>query len=71
MQIAKKGSLEEAYRIFNTYPADQPPIRLIPLWNKREGLVFLIILKKGFDSEEKAREAIRNCPQSLRWVRKS
>ena len=62
VQIAKKNSLEEAYRIFNRYPTDQPPMRLIPYWNKREGLVFLIVLKKGFDSEEKARDAIRKLP---------
>ena len=62
VQIAKKSSLEEAYQIFKRYPADQPPIRVIPSWNKRDGLVFSIIIRKGFDKEEGAWDAIRNLP---------
>jgi general secretion pathway protein A len=62
VQIAKKGTIEEAYRIFKTYPEEQTPIRLIPSWTKRDGLAFAIILKKGFSSEEAVRDAIRNLP---------
>jgi len=51
VQIAKKqsrGSLPDLHR----YPGDQPPIRVIPSWNKRDGLVFSIILRKGFTDEQ-------------------
>ena len=48
VQVAKKGSLEEAYRIFNTYPPDQPPIRMIPLWNKKRGVGFFDHPQEGF-----------------------
>ncbi|MDP1990530.1 MAG: AAA family ATPase [Syntrophales bacterium] len=65
VQIAKKGSLVEAYQIFRRYPADQPPIRLIPTWNKKDGLVFFIILTKGFNKEIGAQEAIRNLPSEF------
>ena len=65
MQVAKKGSLEEAYQIFERYPADQPSLRLIPMWNKRDGLSFPIILTRGFDKEDEAREAIRNLPSEF------
>lgn len=65
VQIAKKGSLEEAYQIFKGYPADQPSIRLIPMWNKRDGLVFSIILRKGFNKKEGAQDAIRNLPSEF------
>ena len=65
VQIAKKGSLVEAYQTFKRYPADQPPIRLIPTWNKKDGLVFFIILRKGFNKEVGAREAIRNLPSEF------
>ena len=64
-QIAKKGSLAEAYQIFRRYPADQPPIRLIPVWNKKDGLVFFIIMRKGFNKEAEAQEAIRNLPSEF------
>lgn len=62
VQIAKKGNLEEAYRIFKTHPQELLPIRMIPSWTKKEGLAFTIILKKGFSSEEAARNAILNLP---------
>jgi phage tail protein X len=65
VQIAKKGSLAEAYQLFKRYPADQPPIRLIPTWNKKDGLVFFIVLRKGFNKETGAQEAIRNLPSEF------
>jgi general secretion pathway protein A len=65
VQIAKKGSLAEAYQIFRRYPTDQPSMRLIPTWNKKDGLVFFIILRKGFNKEAEAQEAIRNLPSEF------
>jgi general secretion pathway protein A len=62
VQIAKKDNLEEAYRIFKTYPQEQLPIRLVPSWNKRDGLAFTIVLKRGFPNEEAAKVAIGNLP---------
>jgi phage tail protein X len=62
VQIAKKDNLEEAYRIFKAYPQEQLPIRLVPSWNKREGLAFTIVLKRGFPSEEVAKHAIGTLP---------
>lgn len=62
VQIAKKGTLEEAYRIFKGYPQDQPPIRLIPSWTKKDGLAFALIQKKGFSSEEAVQNALRSLP---------
>ena len=65
VQIAKRGSLEEAYQVFHRYPEDQPPIRVIPSWGKKDGLVFSIILRKGFDDEQGAQDAIHNLPAEL------
>jgi general secretion pathway protein A len=65
VQIAKKSTLVEAYQIFKRYPVDQPPIRLIPTWNKKDGLGFFIILRKGFNKETGAQEAIRNLPSEF------
>jgi len=60
--LAHKGSLEEAYRIFKTYPQEQLSIRLIPSWTKKKGLAFTIILKQAFPSEEAVQDAIRDLP---------
>jgi len=65
LQIAQKKSLDNAYRFFKDYPGDQPPIRLIPAWNPREGLRFTIVLKEGFDSLAAAGTALRSLPPSL------
>jgi general secretion pathway protein A len=65
VQIARKGSLDDAYNFFKDYPADQPGIRLIPMWNPREGLAFSMVLKRGFDSPAAAGEAMRSLPRSF------
>jgi hypothetical protein len=68
VQIAQKRSLDEAYRLFKDYPADQPGIRLIPSWNRREGLIFSIVLKNGFSSEADAKDALRKLPETTAYV---
>jgi general secretion pathway protein A len=65
VQIARKSGLEEAYRIYKDYPADMPPIRLIPSWNRRDGMVFVIFLKKFFHSEAEAQNVVRNLLPAL------
>jgi len=65
VQIAQANRLEEAYRLFKDYPENQPPIRLIPAWNPREGLRFTIVLKESFDSSAAAEVALRSLPPSL------
>jgi general secretion pathway protein A len=62
VQMAKKTTIEDAYRLLKDYPSDMPPIRLIPSWNPREGLVFALVLKKGFSNEAEARDAIQHLP---------
>jgi general secretion pathway protein A len=65
VQIAQANRLEDAYRLFKDYPADQPPIRLIPAWNPKDGLRFTIVLKESFDSPEAAGAALGRLPPSL------
>jgi hypothetical protein len=69
--MAKKTALEDAYRLLKIYPSDMPPIRLIPSWNPREGLLFTIVLKNGFSSAEKARDAIRHLPTAAKIMEKT
>jgi hypothetical protein len=70
VQMAKKSSLEDAYRLLKSYPADMPPIRLIPSWNPREGMLFTIVLKTGFPSVEGAKEALVHLPSGAKILEK-
>ena len=65
VQLAKIGSVEEAYQRYKGYPPGGPSVRLIPRWNPQEGLVWLIVLRKGYYSEAGASEAIRALPPEL------
>lgn len=71
VQLAKKASLADAYRLLKAYPSDMPPIRLIPSWNPREGLVFTIVLKTGFPGPEGAKEAMVHLPTGAKIMEKA
>jgi len=65
VRIVQANRLEDAYRLFKDYPANQPPIRLIPAWNPRDGLRFTIVLKEGFESQAAAGAALGRLPPPL------
>ena len=65
MQVAEKKSLEEAYAFYMEYPGDGPAINVIPAWSQQTGLSFLIILKRGFYSENGAVDAFLDLPPGL------
>jgi general secretion pathway protein A len=71
VQMAKKSALEDAYRLFKDYPSDMPPIRLVPSWTLREGLVFSIVLKNGFSNAKEARDAIQYLPTGAKIMEKT
>ncbi|MCK9196073.1 MAG: hypothetical protein M0P16_03745, partial [Syntrophales bacterium] len=62
VRIASKGSLDEAYGFYKEYPVY---IKMLPFWNPREGMVFDLVLRKVFDSDAEARNAIRKLPATL------
>ena len=62
VRIAYKESLDGAYGFFKKY---QTHIRMLPFWNPREGMVFALVLKKVYKTEEEGRNAIRSLPPSL------
>lgn len=68
VQIAQKRGLDEAYQLFKDYPADQPRIRLIPSWDRHDGLIFSIVFKNGFSSEAEAKDALRKLPETTEYV---
>ena len=62
VRIASRGSLDEAYGFYKEYPVY---IKMLPFWNPREGMVFDLVLRKVFDSDTEARNAIRKLPATL------
>ncbi|MBW1773331.1 MAG: AAA family ATPase [Deltaproteobacteria bacterium] len=59
VEIARMQKLQEAYKFLKDYPVDRPPIRLIPYWNRHEGLNFVLVDKKLFADEESAKQYLK------------
>ncbi|MEA3435539.1 MAG: AAA family ATPase [Thermodesulfobacteriota bacterium] len=65
IKIADRNNLEEAFNILETFPDNEPPIRLIPYWNSRKGIKFAVVLKKYFLNEKTARLQLERLPLSI------
>ncbi len=65
VEIARKQQLHEAYKYLRDYPSDRPPIRLIPYWNRQEGLTFVLVDKKLFADAESARQYLKRLPPGI------
>ena len=65
IQVAGGGNLEEVYEAYRNYDSASPSLRFLPYFNGREGLIFAVFIKNGFDSQEAAATTIRQLPQSL------
>jgi hypothetical protein len=65
IKIADRNNLEEAFKILETFPDNEPQIRLIPYWNSRSGMKFAVVLKKYFLNERTARLQIEKLPLSI------
>jgi len=67
IQIARPESFEEAYRLFKTVQNEDPAgVMLVPYWNSREGLVFVLLVKDRVPDGTLAMEAMERLPDSLR-----
>jgi len=51
-------TLDRAYQFFKSYPNDAPPARIIPYWNRENGLAFAIVLKKYYNNKSLAHDAM-------------
>jgi hypothetical protein len=65
IKITERNNLEEAFKILETFPDNEPPIRMIPYWNSHKGMKFVVILKKYFLNEENARLQLNRLPLSI------
>jgi len=62
IQVAEKKKLENAYQFLRLYPKDAPPARIIPYWNKRDGLKFAIVLLGKVVDEKSAHNVMSLLP---------
>ncbi|MHB8139127.1 MAG: ExeA family protein [Smithellaceae bacterium] len=67
VSLEKSKNLENIYYSFveKKEMNNMPAMLLVPLWNKREGRQFAIVLDKSFTSTEEAGEAVRRLPLAL------
>jgi general secretion pathway protein A len=65
VRIAGNENIEEIYELYRNYKELIPSLRFLPYWNSREGLVFSVFLKDGYNTIESARDAAGKLPQPL------
>lgn len=65
VKAGEKGSLEEAIRFLRSYPPDAPSIRILPYWNRQDGLKFAVVLKEYFFDEISAGNQLNKLPPSV------
>lgn len=65
VQVAKKEKLSEVYGLFYQYLEKTHSMQILPYWNDREGLNFLILFKRGFVDKTSALEAIDKLPPDI------
>jgi len=65
IKIADRNNLEEAFKILETFPGNEPPIRLIPYWNSRKGIKYAVVLRKYFFNEKTALLQLKKLPLSI------
>ncbi|MEO5359144.1 MAG: AAA family ATPase [Nitrospirota bacterium] len=65
VQIASTKSIDQVYKMYSSYPKDQPPVSIVPTWNKTEGLVFTLLLKSSFADVNAAQTSLKTIPASV------
>ncbi|HRY36177.1 MAG TPA: AAA family ATPase [Smithellaceae bacterium] len=54
IRIAAKSNLNDALDYIRVYPQNLPPVKLLPYWNRQEGLVFAVTLTERFSNLDSA-----------------
>ncbi len=65
VRVAGNENIEEIYELYRNYKELIPSLRFLSYWNSREGLVFSVFLKDGYNTLESARDAAGKLPQPL------
>ncbi len=65
VHITTKERLEDAYRFLKINSGKVPKLAIVPCWNSREGLKFMILWKRCFTDEQSAQKTLKRLPSSL------
>ena len=67
IQLDMGKDLEEMYKIYweNPYQQFLPPMLFFPIWNKKEGITFAVLIDKYFNNAEVAKEMINSLPAPI------
>jgi len=65
VRVAADDNIEKVYELYRNYKELLPSLRFLPYWNSREGLMFAVFLKDGYNNMESARNAADKLPQPL------
>jgi phage tail protein X len=65
VQVAVAATLQEGYDLVRAYSRDSLSLRLVPHWNRREGLRFGIFLGGCCRDEQAAAAAMKGLPPQL------
>jgi hypothetical protein len=67
IQLNMGKDLEEMYKIYweNPYQQFLPPMLFFPIWNKKEGITFAVLIDKYFNNAEVAKEMINSLPAPI------
>jgi hypothetical protein len=64
IQLDAGKDLEEMYKIYWESPYQHiiPPMSFFPVWNKKEGITFIVLIDKYFTNADVAQDIINNLP---------
>lgn len=65
VRVAADDNIEKVYELYRNYKELLPSLRFLPYWNSREGLMFAVFLKDGYNNMESARNTAEKLPQPL------
>jgi general secretion pathway protein A len=62
VEVTTKETLQDAYRFLRRHSSHVFPLRVIPSWNRQQGLKFSIVYGRHFGDEESARKGLKKLP---------
>lgn len=65
VSITTKDQLQDAYRFLRSHSKKIRHLGIIPCWNRRDGLKFVVLYRKHFPDEESARKVLNELPAKL------
>ncbi|MBW2359213.1 MAG: AAA family ATPase [Deltaproteobacteria bacterium] len=65
VHVTTKDRLEDAYRFLRIHSSNVRRLGIIPCWNRRDGLKFMVLYRKYFPDEKSARRTLKKLPAVL------